>query len=154
MPHRASSSCICIRANSDSHFVSWKFIQKHVWNLRSLGRADCPALGGGPSAILQRVRSLTICVGTVFYCTADRPGLRAGPSAVLTRRRWLRVCPWIIGGRSACEGRTVRMWLSRFWTGTVCFYWVVLRTVRETSPDSTVSGRGRSGIYSRTVRVC
>ena len=57
------------------------------------GRADCPALGGGPSAILQRVRGLTICVDPVFFCTADRPGLRAGPSAVLTRGRWLRVSP-------------------------------------------------------------
>ena len=59
-----------------------------------------------------------------------------------------------IAGRSACEARTVRMCLTRFLTGTVCFYRFVLRTVRGTCPDSTVSGRGRSGIYSRTVRVC
>ena len=44
------------------------------------------------------------------------------------------------------------MCLTQFWTGTVCFYRFVLRTVRGTSPDSTVSGLGPSGIYSRTVR--
>jgi hypothetical protein len=30
--------------------------------------------------------------------------------------------PDLLGGRSACEWRTVRKCLIRFWTGTVCFY--------------------------------
>jgi hypothetical protein len=43
------------------------------------------ALGADRPRSTRGVRSLTICIDTVFYCTADRPGLRAGPSAVMTR---------------------------------------------------------------------
>jgi hypothetical protein len=51
------------------------------------------ALGADRPRSTRGVRSLTICIDTVFYRTADRPGLRAGPSAVMTRGGWLRVSP-------------------------------------------------------------
>jgi hypothetical protein len=78
--------------------------------------------------------------GLVLYvCTADRPGLGPGPSVVLTREgRPLHSpfyncadCPAGVGGPSAGA--------KLVWAGTMCFWALVLRTVRGLSMDSTNS---------------
>jgi hypothetical protein len=122
--------------------------------VQSLGCADRPGLEGGPSAIHQRGPKSDHFRPMWFFCTADRPGLRTRLFAVLTREGCFRDSPWIIV-------RTVRLgWAdspqvpNMVWTGTVWFLRFVLWTVRRISPDSTVSGLGRSGlVVGRPARV-
>jgi hypothetical protein len=122
--------------------------------MQSLGCADRRALRADRPWSTRGVRSLTTLEAILFLCTADRPGLRARPSAVMTREGWFRASPWIIAWTvRLCWADSLQL-SNMFWTGTVWFCRFVLRTVRGTSSDSTVSGLGPSGLIGgRSARV-
>jgi hypothetical protein len=115
-----------------------------------MGLADRPGQVGGPS-VIHPVGSEVCSLRTgpaCLYCgpsgpwgqTVRTPDQRGSPSAQSLYK--FADCPAGVGGPSAGA--------KLVWAGTVCFWALVLRTVRGLSPDSTNSQvADRPALYGR-----
>jgi hypothetical protein len=104
-----------------------------------MGLADCPGQVAGPSAIYPEgsevcsLRTGPVCL----YCGPSGPWgqiIRSPDqrgSLCAQSLYYCADCPARVGGPSAGA--------KLVWAGTVCFWALVLRTVRGLSPDSTYS---------------
>jgi hypothetical protein len=115
--------------------------------LQCVGCADRPGHEGGPSAIHQRGQKSNH-LGSHFVLLHCEPSEPLGRTVRNHNQRKL------VSSQSLNYSVDRPQVSNMFWTGTVCFCRFVLRTVRGTSPDSTISGLGPSGfIGRRSARV-